>query len=220
MSISSPTLTTRERDEIKATTESGRPPVVFVHGLWLLAGGWDPWRRLFEEAGYATLAPGWPDDPETVADARARPDVFAGNSIGAVTEHFSASIGQLQRRPAVIGHSFGGLITQKLAGSGLAWASVPIDPGPFRGVLPLPVSSLRAAWPVIGNPTNRRRAVMLTYAQFRFAFANAVPESEARALYDGFPVAGSASHCSRRPSRTSTRAPRPGSTAPTRSVVR
>jgi non-heme chloroperoxidase len=191
MSVPGSTLTPRERDEIAAANESGRPPVVFVHGLWLLAGSWDPWRRHFEEAGYATLAPGWPDDPDTVQDARARPQAFAGKSIKAVTDHYAAAIGELQRRPAVIGHSFGGLITQKLAGAGLAWASVPIDPAPFRGVLPLPRSALRAAWPVIGNPANSKRAVMLSYEQFRFAFANAVPEAEAHTLYDGFAVAGS-----------------------------
>ena len=145
-------LTTRETEEIERANASGRPPVVFVHGLWLLASSWDPWRELFEAHGYTTLAPGWPDDPPTVEEGRARPELFAGKSVGAVTDHYATAIEQLDRKPAVIGHSFGGLITQKLAGHGLASVSVPIDPGPFRGVLPLPRSALRAAWPVIGNP--------------------------------------------------------------------
>jgi non-heme chloroperoxidase len=170
---------------------SGRPPVVFVHGLWLLPSSWDRWAAVFEEAGYAPLTPGWPDDPETVAEANAHPEVFAGKSVGEVADHFAALIGELDRKPAVIGHSFGGLITQILAGRGLSAVSVAIDPAPFRGVLPLPISSLRSARPVLGNPANLHRAVPLSYEQFRFAFANAVSEEEARELYETFAVPAS-----------------------------
>jgi pimeloyl-ACP methyl ester carboxylesterase len=184
-------LTDRELQEIERAKASGRPAVVFVHGLWLLSSSWDPWRGLFEEAGYSTIAPGWPDDPETVEAARAHSERFAGKGVGAVTAHFAAAIGRLEAKPAVVGHSFGGLVTQKLAGMGLAAVSVAIDPAPFRGVLPLPLSALRAAFPVIGNPANYKRSVMLSYDQFRFAFANAVPEAEARSLYATFPVPGS-----------------------------
>jgi pimeloyl-ACP methyl ester carboxylesterase len=166
-------------------------PVVFVHGLWLLASSWDRWASLFEEAGYSALTPGWPGDPDTVADANARPDVFAGRTVGQVAEHFAAVIEQLDRKPVIIGHSFGGLLAQILAGRGLAAATVAIDPAPFRGVLPLPISSLKSARPVLGNPRNRHRAVPLTYEQFRFAFANAVDEDEATALYDEFAVPAS-----------------------------
>jgi pimeloyl-ACP methyl ester carboxylesterase len=183
--------TAREHEEIERANASGRPPVVFVHGLWLLASSWDPWRELFEARGYTTLAPGWPDDPATVAEGRANPDRFAGKSVGAITDRFAAIIRRLDAKPAIVGHSFGGLITQKLAGMGLASVSVPIDPAPFRGVLPLPVSALKAAFPVIGNPANRKRAVMLTAAQFRFAFTNAVDEQEAVRLYETYPVPGS-----------------------------
>jgi non-heme chloroperoxidase len=185
------TISQREQQEVDAANASGRPPVVFVHGLWMLAASWQPWRDLFEAEGYATLAPAWPDDPDTVEQARAHPEVFAGKKVAQVTDHMAEVIGALQRKPVIIGHSFGGVITEQLAGRGLATASVPIDPGPFRGVLPLPLSALRAAWPVIGNPLNYRRAVALTYPQFRFAFANAVGETEARELYEAFPVAGS-----------------------------
>ncbi|MFD4555387.1 alpha/beta hydrolase [Streptomyces sp. NPDC058469] len=185
------TISQREQQEVNAANASGRPPVVFVHGLWMLAASWQPWRDLFEAEGYATLAPTWPDDPDTVEQARAHPEVFAGKKVAQVTNHMAEVIGALQQRPVIIGHSFGGVITEQLAGRGLATASVPIDPGPFRGVLPLPLSALRAAWPVIGNPLNYRRAVALTYPQFRFAFANAVGETEARELYEAFPVAGS-----------------------------
>jgi non-heme chloroperoxidase len=157
----------------------------------MLASSWAPWRAFFEENGYATLAPGWPDDPETVDQARANPQVFARKSVKQVTDHMAEAIGRLSQPPAVIGHSFGGLITQQLAGRGLSAVSVPIDSAPFRGVLPLPVSALRSALPVIGNPANYRRAVALTYDQFRYSFANAVSESEAKRLYETYPVAGS-----------------------------
>ena len=181
-------ITQHEQQEIDAANASGRTPVVFVHGLWLLPSSWDPWRAFFEEAGFATLAPGWPDDPETVAQAKAHPEVFAGKSIKEVADHFAEVILQLTTRPVVIGHSFGGLMTQILAGRGLSVASVAIDPAPFRGVLPLPISALRAASPALSNPRNRGRAIPLTYEQFRYAFANAVSEDEAKQLYETYAV--------------------------------
>ncbi|HMG61399.1 MAG TPA: alpha/beta hydrolase [Streptosporangiaceae bacterium] len=184
-------LNAREQQEIDRANASGLPPVVFVHGLWMLASSWQPWRSLFEDNGYATVAPGWPDDPETVAEARERPDVFAGKGIKQVTDHMAEAVGTLRQPPVVIGHSFGGLVAQQLAGRGLAAVSVSIDSAPFRGVLPLPVSALRSAFPVIGSPANYRRSVALTYEQFRYSFANAVSEEEAERLYDTFPVAGS-----------------------------
>ena len=161
---------------------------MFVHGLWLLPSSWDRWTALFEEAGYTALAPGWPDDPETVEEANAHPEVFAGKKVGQVADHLAGVIGRLAKKPAVIGHSFGGLLTQILAGRGLSAASVAIDPAPFRGVLPLPLSALKSASPVLRNPANRNRAVVLTYEQFRFAFANAVSEDEAKELHKTFAV--------------------------------
>ena len=184
-------ITDHEIAEIDQANGSGRTPVVFVHGLWLLPTSWDRWRTVFEDAGYITLAPGWPDDPETVEEAKEHPEVFAHKTVGQVADHFEDVIGKLTKKPAVIGHSFGGLLTQILAGRGCSAVSVAIDPAPFRGVLPLPISALRAATPVIGNPANRGRAVPLTYEQFRFGFANAVSEEEAQELYDAFSVPGS-----------------------------
>ena len=181
--------TTREQSEVDAANASERQPVVFVHGLWLLASSWDPWRALFEERGYATLAPGWPDDPETTEAARHDPSSFAGKGIGEVAEYHAGILRQLNRKPVIIGHSFGGLLAQKLAGMGLAAGAVAIDPAPFRGVLPLPFSALKAASPVLRNPANRNKSVALTYEQFRFAFANAVSEEEAHELYDTYAVA-------------------------------
>jgi non-heme chloroperoxidase len=176
-------------DEIQQANASERTPVVFIHGLWLLPSSWDRWAAVFEAEGYAPLTPGWPDDPETVAEAKEHPEVFANKTIGQVADHYADVISRLTVKPAVLGHSFGGLLTQILAGRGLSAASVAIDPAPFRGVLPLPISALRASSPVLTNPANRHRAVPLTYDQFRYSFANAVTEDEAKALYEEFAVA-------------------------------
>jgi pimeloyl-ACP methyl ester carboxylesterase len=181
-------ITEHESEQIERTNSSGLTPVVFVHGLWLLPSSWDRWATLFEDAGYSAVKPGWPDDPETVADAKAHPEVFAGKTVGQVADHFAGVIKHLNKKPAIIGHSFGGLLTQILAGRGLAAVSVAIDPAPFRGVLPLPISALKAASPVLSNPANRNKAIPLTYEQFRFAFANAVSEEEAKQLYETFAV--------------------------------
>jgi non-heme chloroperoxidase len=185
------TITGREIAQIERANASGRTPVVFVHGLWLLPSSWDRWATVFEEAGYTALTPGWPDDPETVDEANAHPETFAHKGIGQVADHVDAVIRRLDGKPAVIGHSFGGLLTQILAGRGLAAASVAIDPAPFRGVLPLPISALRSASPVLSNPANYNRAVPLSYEQFRFGFANAVTEDEAKELYETFAVPAS-----------------------------
>ena len=184
-------LTIHEQQEIDRANMQGKQPVVFVHGLWLLSSSWDRWRALFEEQGYTTLAPGWPDDPETVEAANQDPEVFAHKRIQQVTDHYVDAIHQLKRKPAVIGHSFGGLIAQKVAGEGVAAVTVAIDPAPFRGVLPLPLSALKSSSAVLGNPLNYTRAVPLTYEQFRYAFANAVDESEAHTLYETYSVPGS-----------------------------
>ncbi len=181
-------LTTHEQQEIDRANASGLRPVVFVHGLWLLSSSWDNWRQLFEENGYTTLAPGWPDDPETVEEANQDPEVFANKRIKQATDHYVDAIRQLTTKPAVVGHSFGGLIAEQLAGEGVAAVTVAISPAPFRGVLPLPLSALKAASPVLANPLNVGRAVPLTFEQFRYAFTNAVEEGEARELYDTYAV--------------------------------
>src|SRR5271169_4167991 len=185
------TFTEHEQQQIDEANASGKTPVVFIHGLWLLPSSWDRWAAVFDDAGYTALAPGWPDDPQTVEQANAKPEVFAHKTVGQVAEHFAEVIAKLKKKPAVIGHSFGGLLTQIIAGRGLSAASVAIDPAPFRGVLPLPISALKSARPVLGNPANRNRAVPLTYEQFRFGFANAVEEDEAKELYTTFAVPAS-----------------------------
>ena len=185
------TITDFETADVERANATGLQPVVFVHGLWLLPSSWDRWAKLFEDDGYVALAPGWPDDPETVEEAAEHPEVFAGKSVGQVADHFETIIRGLDRKPAIIGHSTGGLLTQILAGRGLAAVSVAIDPAPFRGVLPLPISALKSSSPVLRNPANRNRAVPLTFEQFRYGFANAVSEEEAKQLYEDFAVPAS-----------------------------
>jgi non-heme chloroperoxidase len=175
-------------DDIAEANSTGLTPVVFIHGLWLLPSSWDRWAEVFKGAGFAPITPGWPDDPETVAEAKANPEVFAGKTIGEVADHYGEVIGKLDKQPAVLGHSFGGLLAMIVAGRGLSNVTVAIDAAPFRGVLPLPISSLRSASPVLSNPANRHKAIPLTYEQFRYGFANAVDEDEAHALYDEFAV--------------------------------
>ena len=175
-------------EDIAAVNATGLTPVVFIHGLWLLPSSWDRWAEVFQAAGYAPITPGWPDDPETVAEANANPEVFANKTVGQVADHYAEVINKLDKKPAVIGHSFGGLLAQIIAGRALSAATVAIDGAPFRGVLPLPISALRSSAPVLTNPTNRHKAVPLTYEQFRYAFANAVSEDEAKQLYDAYAV--------------------------------
>ncbi|WP_326958142.1 alpha/beta hydrolase [Amycolatopsis sp. NBC_01286] len=186
-----PAPTAQELAEVERANTSGKQPVVFVHGLWLLDTSWDRWAEFFEAAGYAAVTPGWPDDPATVEEARANPDVFANKSVGDVAAYQQAIVEKLDRKPAIIGHSFGGLLVQMLAGRGLSAATVAIDPAPSRGVLPLPASALKASSAVLTNPANRHRAVALTFEQFKYGFANAVSDQEAHELYEKYHVAGS-----------------------------
>jgi non-heme chloroperoxidase len=184
-------ISEREKREVEAANASGNTPVVFIHGLWLLPSSWADWAEFFAQAGYAPLTPDWPDDPETVEAARAEPEVLAGKTLMQVADHTAEVIDALDHKPAVMGHSTGGLLAQMIAGRGLSAATVAIDPGVFRGVLPLPPSVLRSAGPFLINPRNRGRAITLTFDQFKYAWANALDEKEAKELYDSFHVAGS-----------------------------
>jgi non-heme chloroperoxidase len=184
-------ISERESREIEAANASGTTPVVLIHGLWLLPSSWADWAEFFEQAGYAPLTPDWPDDPETVEEARANPEVLANKTLKQVADHTAEVIGKLDRKPVVMGHSTGGLIAQMLAGRGLSAATVAIDPGVFRGVLPLPFSTLKSAGPFLVDPRYRGRAITLTFDQFTYGWANALDEDEAKRLYDTYHVAGS-----------------------------
>jgi pimeloyl-ACP methyl ester carboxylesterase len=182
-------ISERENREIEAANASGHTPVVLIHGLWLLPSSWAAWAEFFEQAGYAPLTPDWPDDPLTVEQARAEPEVLAGKSLKQVADHTAEVIAALDKKPVVMGHSTGGLVAQMLAGRGLAAATVAIDPGIFRGVLPLPLSVLKGVGPFLLDPRTRGRAITLTFDQFRYGWANALDEQEARELYEKFHVA-------------------------------
>src|SRR5690349_4777117 len=184
-------ISEREPQEIQAANASGKTPVVFIHGLWLLPSSWANWADFFAQAGYAPLTPDWPDDPETVEQARANPDILAKKTLKQVADHTTEIINALDEKPAVMGHSTGGLVAQMLAGRGLSAATVAIDPGVFRGVLPLPVSVLKGVGPFLVDPRTRGRAITLTFDQFTYGWANALDGKEAKELYETFHVAGS-----------------------------
>ena len=177
-------ISERENREIEAANASGNTPVVFIHGLWLLPSSWANWADFFKQAGYAPLTPDWPDDPETVEEARATPDVLAKKTLKQVADHTADVIGKLEKKPAVMGHSTGGLFAQMIAGRGLSAATVAIDPGVFRGVLPLPFSTLKASGPFLVDPRYRGRAITLTFDQFKYGWTNALDEDEAKRLYE------------------------------------
>jgi non-heme chloroperoxidase len=185
------TISERENREIQAANASGNTPVVLIHGLWVLPSSWANWVDFFKRAGYAPLTPDWPDDPETVEQARANPGALAKKTVKQIADHTTEIINALDKKPVVMGHSTGGLVAQMLAGRGLCAATVAIDPGIFRGVLPLPPSVLRWAGPFLINPLTRGRAITLTFDKFKYAWANALDEQEARELYDRFHVPAS-----------------------------
>jgi non-heme chloroperoxidase len=184
-------ISTREKREMEAANASGKTPVVFIHGLWLLPSSWANWADFFKQAGYAPLTPDWPDDPETVEQARANPSLLAKKTLKQVADHTIEIIKALEKKPVLVGHSTGGLLAQMLAGQGLSVTTVAIDPGVFRGVLPLPASVLKGVGPFLLNPLTRGRAITLTFDQFKFGWVNALDEKEGKELYDTFHVAAS-----------------------------
>ena len=167
---------------------ASRTPVVFIHGLWLHATSWNRWLDLYRDAGYEPIAPGWPGEPETVQAARENPDLVADTGIDDAVAHFAEIIGALDAKPIIIGHSFGGLLAEKLLGQDLAAAAVAIDPAQIKGVLPLPLAQIRAALPVLGNPANLHRAISLTAKQFRFGLGNELSEGESDDLYEQWSI--------------------------------
>src|SRR6476660_2609108 len=184
-------ITDQEREQIERANATTKTPVVFIHGLWLLPSSWDNWVEVFEEAGYVGLTPTWPDDPETVEGARAEPEVLANKTLKQIADHTTKVIQALTKKPVLIGHSTGGLLAEMLAGRGLSAVTVAIDPGVFRGVVPLPPSVLKGVGPFLIDPRTRRRAITLSFDQFKYGWANALDDKEGRELYDTYHVAAS-----------------------------
>ena len=162
--------------------------IVFIHGLWIRASAWQPWMDFFQHNGYQTLNPGWPGDSATVAESRTNFQSIANRGVTEVADSYAAVIKTLAEPPIVIGHSFGGLLAQILLGRGIAAAGIAIDPAPMKGVWQLPLSALKSSLPVLGNPFNLKKAIRLTFPQFQYGFANAVPEIEAKQLYDQWTI--------------------------------
>lgn len=185
-------ITDQEAAAVKAANDSGKTPAVFIHGLWLLSSSWDRWASTFEAGGYAPVKIDWPDDPPSVEEARRDPEVFAGKSVGQVADHVADVIAKLGGKPVVIGHSFGGLLAQITAGRGLSAATVAIDPASFRGILPVPLSTLRSVTPIVSNPLNRGKAITLTLDQFKYGWVNNHTDEEAKRLHDEYHVAAPA----------------------------
>lgn len=162
--------------------------IVFIHGLWIHSSSWQPWMDFFDQHGYKTLNPAWPGDSDTVAACRANPQSIANRGVTEVANSYAKVIASLSEPPIVIGHSFGGLLAQIILGRGIAAAGIAIDPAPIKGVWQLPLSALKASFPVLGNPFNLKKAISLSFDQFKYGFANAVPENEARELYDQWTI--------------------------------
>src|SRR5438874_11815313 len=165
-----------------------RNPIVFIHCLWMHSSTWKPWMQFFAQHGYESLNPDWPGDGATVEESKANKKAIANHSIKEVADGYAKVISTLPSKPILIGHSFGGLMVQILLGRELAVAGIAIDPAPIKGVWQLPFSALKASFPVLGNPFNFKKAVSLTFNQFRYGFANAVPEQEAKELYDKWTI--------------------------------
>ena len=162
--------------------------IVFIHGLWMHSSSWQPWMDFFNKHGYTTINPGWPGDSGTVAACRNNPEFIANRGVKEIADSYAKAIEALAQPPIVIGHSFGGLIAQIILGRGIAAAGIALDPAPMKGVWQLPLSTIKASLPILGNPFNLKKALSLSFAQFRYGFANAVPEQEARDLYDKWTI--------------------------------
>ena len=181
-------ISPRVQSEIESANQSGRVPVVFIHGLWLLPSAWAPWAEYFEAHGYAPVVADWPGDRASVDEARANPSAVSGQAVGNTLDHLRAVVEALHERPVLVGHSFGGLFAQMLAAEGLARTTVALSPAQFQGVLPLPLSAIRSALPILGAPWTWGGAIQLTEAQFRYGWSNALDDRESAELYARYHV--------------------------------
>jgi pimeloyl-ACP methyl ester carboxylesterase len=171
-------------------SQASTRPIVFVHGLWLSPRSWEGWKGRFEIRGHHVLAPAWPRMQGDVEDIRRDPTPLNGLGVTEITDHYAEIIRGLDRPPIIIGHSFGGLVTELLLDRSLGAAGVALSPAPVKGVLRLPLAQLRSAFPVLSNPANRKRTVELTPQQFHYAFTNTMSDAESQAAYDRYEVPG------------------------------
>jgi pimeloyl-ACP methyl ester carboxylesterase len=164
--------------------------IVLIHGLWMTPLSWEKWEERFVAAGHTVVAPAWPGFDRSIEEIRRDTTPIAELGVTEITDHYDAIVRGLDRPPIIIGHSFGGLVTQLLLDRGLGSAGVAVHPAPPKGVFVLPPAELRVAWVALKSPANRRRAQMLSAEQFHYAFGNTLSESESQAVYERYAVPG------------------------------
>ena len=163
-------------------------PIVFIHGPWIHASSWQPWQDYFRAHGYTTYAPGWPGEHDDVEQTRAHPRAVADVGVDDVVTHYAAIVDGLAAPPILVGHSFGGMIAEKLLGRDGAVAAIAIDAPRIKGVLRAPLWAIRAALPVLKNPADHYRAISMTREQFRYSFAHTVSATESDELFDRWTI--------------------------------
>jgi pimeloyl-ACP methyl ester carboxylesterase len=175
-----------------AEAPGSTPPdtIVLIHGLWMTPRSWEKWIERYSSRGYTVLAPSWPGMEGENEDLIRDPSPIAAQRVPEILDHYQGIIEKLDRPPIVMGHSFGGGFVQGLLDRGLGAAGVAIDPAPPKGVLKLPLSTIRSGWSILKNPANKHKAVPITPAQFQFAFCNTVTEQESQKVYDRYAVPG------------------------------
>jgi pimeloyl-ACP methyl ester carboxylesterase len=164
--------------------------VVLVHGLWMTPLSWEHWIERFEARGHRVLAPAWPGFDRKIEEIRSDTTPFEGLGLTEIADHYAKIIQALDAPPIVMGHSFGGLVTQILLDRGLGSAGVAIDPAQPKGILALPWSTFRVVWPVFRNPAGVGKANALTAKQFHYAFGNTLSEHESAKVYERYAVPG------------------------------
>ncbi len=164
--------------------------VVLIHGLWMTERSFEHWVARYEARGYQVICEPWPRMNRPIEELRRDPSALAGLGVTEVVVHYDRLIGRLDPQPIIIGHSFGGLVTQLLLDRGLGSAGVAIGTAPIKGVVKLPLSTLRVSLPALSNPANLRRAVSLTPKQFHYAFTNTLSEKESLEVYERHQVPG------------------------------
>ena len=166
-------------------------PIVLIHGMWMTPLSWEHWAGRYREGGHQVLAPAWPGLDREPEELRGDPSPLRGLSIPDIVDHYAEVIRGLDEPPVIIGHSFGGLITQLLLDRGLGAAGVTLGTAAPKGVLKLPYSTLRAAWPALKSPGNRKKEVLLTRGQFHWCFTNALSREASDGVYRRYYIPGS-----------------------------
>jgi pimeloyl-ACP methyl ester carboxylesterase len=164
--------------------------VVLVHGLWMTPRSWEHWVEYYEGKGFKVLTPGYPGFDIEVEALRENPDVIAKLGVRETVDHLASVIETVETAPIIMGHSFGGTLTQLLLARGLGCAGVVIDSAPTEGVRVSPVSQARSLFPALKNPANRHKAVGFTPEEFHYAFTNTLSEEESDRIYDRYAVPG------------------------------